>query len=371
MMRLFRSLCSVLLLLLFPVISSAGDVSAMQVRTVDVSSDIGVFAVSTAGDRIAYGHAGLSVVSLAGDKAEVSFSDRTPLSLAWSQQGAQLAAVFQDGEQTQVVVYADSGEALRSYRIDGRVTCLAWTPAADILALAVQLRTFSFGIPLKAQLVHLDPQGSVRNETLFDTTLKKGTVASLGDELYRLYGFDLSPLGDDIVFTRFYDPPVIRRNLKVFLRHLPSGATRLLMELPTEAGSAVWSADSEQVVFSDGQQRTVRFDPWTLTSVRRWDLPGRFLAHSQAGPLLYIDGQLYQDGRLAAQMADGKAAFSRNGQKLIVAGKRQFSIYSFPEAAQSPLSQEQRQRLLTLRTLRAKELVTLDEYQRTRRELMK
>jgi len=329
----------------------------------------GTFSPDPAALRIAVEHKGLVLLSI-NDGTEKILSKQAPLALAWSNDGQRLAAAFAEEGQSKLVIYnADSREEM-SLSIQGRVTQLEWSPSGELFALAVNLKVYTFGTNQKGTLLRWSPHDSIKREPLFDTTLKPRTLAELGDSFYRLSRFDLSPLGDEIIYTRLADPPVIGRSIKMTHRHLSSGAEGWVYDIPLESGGSFWSFDSEKLLISDGS-RTYQFDPWQRKELQKWQLPGQHLALSPVENMIYVDGFLYRNGQELAQLQSGRASFSHDGKHLVVADQKSLLMYSLPSVnVVDPAPQPIKERLLLLRELRSKGLVTMEEYLHTRESLL-
>lgn len=330
----------------------------------------GVFSPDPQAEKVAVERGALYLISTDAGTEKI-LSDKKPLALAWSVDGERLAAVFSEGEQSRLVVYNADGLENTSFLTPGRLTQLAWTPEGELLALSIQLKTFSFGTNLKAVLLRWNSQKLPAKESLFETTLKPRTVAELGEELYQLFRFDLSLFGDEIAYTRLYDPPVIRKSIKVIHRHLTARAERLVYDLPLQSGGSLWSFDSESLLMSDGGSRTFLFDLWQHRFLQSWPLPGQHLALSPMENMVFIDGYLYRDEQEIARLQSGRAVFSQNGKHLLVAGQGNLFMYSLPSVeVVSPLAERTKERLLLLREFRSKNLLTVEEYNDAREGLL-
>ena len=331
----------------------------------------GVFAPDSRGERVALARDGLLLV-LVEQNRELHLAAETPLALAWSADGEQFAAAFQDGQRSRLVVYDVNGQELRSATVEGRATQLRWTPEGELLVLTIRLKVFSFGVNQRALLFHLDPQGDVTEQPLFDGTLKLKTVTDYGEDLYRFFRFDLAPLGDEIVYTRLSDPPVIRKSIKLIHQHLDVGVARQVYDLPLEAGGIFWSADNETLWLSNGSSGTFRYNLWLDRVEEERPLPGRHLAVSRSAEMQYVDGRLYRDGALITQLRDGRARFSADGRVLLIADGEQLYLYPLPVAeSPQPIAADKLERLLQLRELRSKKLLSLEEYHQTKESLLR
>lgn len=330
----------------------------------------GVFAVDPQAEKVALDRDGLYLFSMDQGTEQMLIADK-PLALAWSADGKQLAATSAKGESSRLVVYGADGQEHLSSKVAGRVTQLVWTPDNKLLALSIRLHAFTFGVNQKAELLRWDLQRQIESFPLFETTLKSQTVKGMGEELYHYFRFDLTPLGDEIVYTRLYDPPVISKSIKVIHRHLKTNSEQLVYDLPLESGGSFWSSDSESIWMSNGSSRTFLYDMWQEKTGMDWPLPGQHLAVSRTAMMQYVDGHLYQGGQELAQLQDGRATFSLNGRVLLVADEQQLFAYTLPAAVfVQPVASDKLERLLQLREFRSKNLLSIEEYLQTRERIL-
>lgn len=333
------------------------------------SADNGLFALGPKAEQLAVSRdEGVFLVPVAAGP-EKMLTDKASAALAWSGDGTLAAAFFAQGRSLVIFYDADGQEVGRS-EMDGRITQVRWSSDGTLLAHALRMKKFSFGINLKAFLVRWDRQREMTTDHLYDTTLKPNTVSELGEDFVRLLRFDLAPLGDEIVYTRLYDPPVIEKSLKIFHRHLDTGTERLVYDLPLESGGSLWAHDSELLLLSNGSSSTFLYDPWQKRMIYSWLLPGHSLALSTTADLIYVDGHLYRGGREIARIESGRAVFGQKGDHLLIETEDEFVLYDLPGAESRRVSSPEKiDKLLMLRGFRSINLVTLDEYLAARKSL--
>lgn len=376
MLRFHSILCSAVLAGLFlmaftPPANASNAPNGYLVSPLGSIAAGGAFAPDPQVKMIALDRDGLFLVDLA-EQTEKRLSEKSPLELAWSADGSQLAAVFASEEQelSRLVFFDREGKESGLVKVPGRVTKLVWDSAGELLGQAVTSHKFTFGTNLKASLFRLDSKRQLVSIPLYETTLKPSTVDKFGESLYQMLSFDLAPLGDEIVYTRLSDPPVLRKHLQVFSKHLKTGKERQVFDLPLESGASFWVHNSEWLLLSDGSARTFLYDPWQGEVMQTWPVPGQSVALSPQGDLIYIDGTLYRYGEELMAVPSGRAKFSYDGQHLLVADQQNLVVIDLPAIdVAEPLESSIRDELLRLRELRSDNLLTHEKYLDARQKL--
>jgi hypothetical protein len=328
----------------------------------------GIFAPAPAGDRVALARDGLRVVEAATGR-ETSLAPEAPAAVAWAADGLRLAAAFDRGDESRLLVFGAEGESRGEAVVEGRISGLLFLPDGDILAAAVIMKVFSFGGDHRTVFYRWDGRGEPVGATVHSSTAKPLTLAVRGDALFRTVHLALSPYGDEILYTRFHDPPAFGPYLKVVLRHLSAGAEREVASVTLDSGGALFA--DETVFYGDGSGRTRRVDPWTETEMEVWNTPGRSLGASASGQYLFIDGRLFRGAsEIAVFPADSDGRFAAGGRLYIRHGR---SLYLFSGLAADSvprLAPALRERLLQLRKWRSRDLISHEDYLRRKERIL-
>lgn len=330
------------------------------------------FAWEPAGRRVALVRDGLRIVTLASGEDQVA-SSASPAALAWTPDGESFAAAFPEKDVSFVRIFAMDGRRIGEARMEGRVGRLFWLPNGDILASSVKLDLHSFGGGMKATLYRWDGRGEPLGTTLGETTVKPLTLRDWGGLLYRTVNLSISPFGDEILYTRLYDPPAFSPYLKVILRHLESGREREIASVAITSGGGVFSPDGEEVLYGDGIRESRLVDPWRGVEVSSRPLPGRGIALSPGGRHILIDGRLFREGKEIAAFPPGSAGeFSPRGDRLLLSSEgRLYLVEGLGTEPSGPIVPVVRERLLKLRRWRSEGLITPEEYRAVRERIQR
>lgn len=324
------------------------------------------FAADPEGGRVALVRDGLRILDPAS--GEQLLSAESPAALAWADDGKRLAAAFAHGGGTLLKIFA-GGRVEREAEISGRVDRLDWHPETGLFAAATTLEVYSFGANYKAVLYRWQGEGAPLATPLHDVTLKPLTLHNWGEHLYRTVRLEISPFGDEILYTRLHDPPAFSPYLKIVQQHLETGAEREVAHVALTSGGAVHAAD-ETVLYGDGMRRSRRVDPWTASELQSWPTAGRTLAISRGGRYLLLDGRLYRDGaEIAAFPAGSEGRFSSGGRLFLRVDRRLYRLSGLEEDPTPALAPAVRDRLRKLRKWRSDGLISHDEYLRQKQRM--
>lgn len=328
------------------------------------------FDPSPAGDRVALARDGLRVLDPITGKGAV-FSGATPIALAWTPDGERLAAAFAGRNDTRLKVFSSGGEPREEVVVEGRIAQLLWISGEQLLAGAVKMETFTFGSEHRTIIYRWNGSEEPAKVAEHSTVAKPRTLHDWGDRLYRTVHMALSPLGDEVLYTRLHDPPAFSPYLKVVMRHLGTGVERELANVSLTSMGGIFAHDeNETVIYGDGSGRMRQVDPWMEEERELWPTPGRRLSASEGGRYLFIDGRLYRDGLevlVFPPMSEGRFA---SGGRLFI--RHDHSLYlleglgvdSLP--ALDPVVREQ---LLKLRRWRSGGLISHQDYLRQKQRI--
>ncbi len=366
--NLFRTL----LLLLFSLLTNCAQQPAATVLSAGLEStplatvDSAVFAISPAGAQTAWTMAGLRVAD--GDTGEQLWRDaRTPLALAWSDDGRQLAAAFAEGAgQVRLVLYSPQRRAQQEQVIDGAVRGLGFASDGQVVAVVDVVRAYRFGEHREVRLVRWDGKSAPAVVALGAATVEPASLARFGSILARSQWVDFSPWGDEIHFARLHDPPAADPYCELVARHLESGNERVLARVNISSVGGRFFGNGDQLVYDDGEGALRELDLWSGQSrplAFKSDAPGIIAARSR---FVWTGGALFEDGRellrlaqveAAAFAADGSFYFIRNDRLQRLSGL----VFADAVAVSDPL--------LRLRNWRAAGLISPQEFEKQKRRV--
>ena len=294
-----------------------------------------------------------------------------PSAVAWSPDGDHLAAAFPHDKDATLRIFNTRGALLSEADISGHVTKLAWRSEDELLVAAVTIDQLSFGADISGVLYRWKGIGKPAATTLTETTVRPFIARWPLETLYHTFTFALSPLGDEIVYTRLQDPPAFSPYVKICIRNLESGAEKEAAIAAVTSAGAVYSADGERILYGDGANASHWFDPWMGKELATFPTPGRTIALSPGNRYALIDGRLYRDGKeMVSFPATSEGAFAPAGGRLLLrydGNLYMISGLSEPEADKKVPAD--RERLLTLRKWRSEGLISVPDYQSARERM--
>lgn len=345
----------------------------VEVRTVGLGTvnSSAPLAWSTSGTSIAMGDNGIEILDIPSGKRSRLAGD-IPSALCWSASGTRLSAAFPHGETSILRTFNLQGRQLAETTVNGYITRMIWKAPDEVLAMAVTLEKFTFGGNLKAILYRWDGTATPTMTILNDTTVRPYITKWPTKTVHATATFALSPLGDEIVFTRFHDPPLISPALEIVLRHLESGAERQVASVSPASGGAAYSADGELLLYGDGISVSHWYDPWEEKEISFIASPGRTLTTSPSGRSIFVDGHLFLDGKeLAAFPGTCSGTFSPNGDHLLIShDSKLFLLSGLDGTHRSPSLPDNNEQLLTLRKWRSQGLISPGEYRAAKERML-
>ena len=323
------------------------------------------------GENVAMVLNGLQTMAIATGSASLVSTD-APVALAWDSEGKRLAAALPLKEGTALRIFSREGTILAETHVEGHVTTLAWNTSAELLAFAMELRSYKFGSLLKLFLIRWNGLDSPAVTVLSnDTMLKPQTNMELGERLPRILTMVLSPLHDEILYFRMHDPPAFAPYLTLILRNLESGVERRVANVSALSGGAAFSPDGERLLYGNGTDTTRWSDPRGGGEMPSIPSPGKNLALSPEGSYLLLDGLLYRSGALIASFTPGSEGFfaPKGGRLLIRNGERLYLLTGLQESPPSPVVPAVRERLLTLHRWQIEGLISTEEYKASKERI--
>jgi hypothetical protein len=323
------------------------------------------------GECIAFANNGLRIRDTDTGRERLVNSG-TPTSLAWSRDGKQLAAAFVQGKDAVVRRYERQGSLQAETLISGRVTGLAWRGTSELLVFCVRFHQYSFGVHMAEVLYSWDGTNTSVTTSLYDATLKQGTMNQWGDLIQRTLSFRLSPLQDEILYIHFHDPPAFVPYMKLVLRNLVNGKEREVAEVTLSSYGGVFSRDGEYILYGDGERESHMMDPWGMRVLSTIPTPGMEIALSPAGRYFLLDGHLYRDGTEVVSFPVGTSGvFSeRGGHLALLNGERLYLVSGLLEEMPVPASPAVTARIKELRRWLSEGLLTDREYRSAREKIV-
>jgi len=288
-------------------------------------------------------------------------------SLNFSPGGERLAAAFAASNQSVLNLFDLRGKLLAEAIIPGRVTSIVWRSEKELLVTALLVRRYSFGSELIGSLYRWDGAAPPVATILSDETVRP-MVAKLPDEV--LIGslcMALSPYGDEIAYSALKDPPLFTPYLRTVVMHLASGATRQVAETGLSSGGPLYAADGESLLVGDAGSLTRRMSLPDGKEIYAWPAPGDHKALSPSGAYLLLDNHLYQEGRdIASFPKDATGAFLPDGSGMVISSGGTLFLVTGLNDGRPPALPKDLERLLELRRLRMKGLITAQEFKARR-----
>lgn len=337
--------------------------SGVQVRSLGGLDATGPVAVDRAGTRVALIEQGLRIQAL-DSGVRFPASEANPTQLGWSVDGSTLAAAFEGKGSCALRLYTVKGEPRGGCSIPGRICGLHWRRDGTLLALAVEMEPMRFGIRMAQVLHEWDGKGLPTASVLNENIMMPRVAQRVELMLPRLLGFELSPLEDEILYHRLYTPPALEPRLRLMLYHLGSGHTRVLATVGLAAHGARFSEAGDRILYGDGEVASHQVDPWGGRAEVTVPLPGRQVDQSPSGRLLFLDGQLFKDGRRLVQFLGPTRGFfgGEGGELFLVQGSHLYLMSGLPDGAVVPLREAELTRLRALRKWLSEGLITSEDY---------
>lgn len=318
---------------------------------------------------LAFGRDGLRILDRSTGN-EALLSQAPPTTLAWNQTGTRLAAAFPQGSVSRIVLYETGGKEDEAAEVPGNVCSISWLSADGLLFAAIESKPYSFGTDRREMLYRWNGSGNPVATVLGTTNVKPLTrsrspwIVSGGLELA------VSPLGDELLYTRFFDPPAFPPYFRIILRNLATGHERDVASISMNGGSAIF-ADEETVLYGDGVETTHLTDPWETREIARYPLPGRVLA--VAGHRIAMDDRMYENGEvIAAFPGSSIVGLTSDGTAVLI--RRDDTVYlldGLPKQSNTAeITTENLKKLLLLRQWRSEGLITPPEYRQMKGRIL-
>lgn len=297
--------------------------------------------------------------------------EATPvIALAFSPDGGRLAVVLASGGQSILRCYDLKGTLIAETSVPARVTSLAWRSERELLTTALVLKKFSFGTELASFLYRWDLKGQPAETAIYAVTIRPQLAKLPEEALYRTSSMALSPYGDEIAYTVLKDPPLFSPYLRVSLRHLDSGAEKVLAEIAIGSGGPVYTPDGESLLVGNHGGLARRLALPSGNETNAWPAQGDRIASSPSGSYLLMDGRLFQDGRLVSSLpSEATAAFLPDGSGLAVASNRGLFLVTGFKDEKPAARPGNLERILELRKLRMQGLITDAEFKARRKKV--
>ncbi len=324
-----------------------------------------LFAAAPGGKGVAFSFGGVRLASLPSGEPR-TLSRETPLALAWSPDGGQLAAAFARNGDGRITVFGDDGAVLRGTDVTGRIAALFWPSPDLLLAVTLELTEYKFGTTCRESLVTWQMGETPRQTLLHETTLKPSTTRGVGQGLLtRVLSPLISPWGDELLYGHLMDPPAAPPYLKIMLRNITSGAEREIATTGFREGTAGFTADGDDLLVTDDAGRISSITPWSGAEQRVLPFTGKVLAVSPDGHHMLLDGRVLDNGVEVARFPPPTTGtFMKNGHLLVLHDGALFFVSGLGDPVPAPpaMAPEKRLRLRTLRAWRSSGLISTEEY---------
>jgi hypothetical protein len=332
---------------------SISDLPLLHLADIDES---GLFSANQNGTKVALVNDGLCLLDpRSGEKKKLSSAK--PNALAWSPDGASLAAAFERTDfETELLLYSADGLVLNEIVLPVALSQLHWSRRGDLLAVGFVLKVYSFGGNLRQLLYRIDDKSLV--ETLLtDSTLRPSLAKQVKPLLHSLLPVSFSPHGDELVLLHLHDPPEFSPYFQLLYQNWQVDKPRELHKTPLRVMSFDWAPSGNRVdVLSEEGVQTFNL----------WPSEGKAVLPSATNPYRFINGRLYHGLELLADwgekaqvqtLADGKFLLSVNGSLYQGDGLKSRSTPTYNETEWN------------LRRWRYEELMTPAEYQKLLKEI--
>lgn len=345
------------------------DADRFTIQSIVSVGTVGSMAVSADGRMIAWADKNLNLHDIVSGQQHL-LSAESPDALCWSPDGSHLAAVtYTDGE-SHLYIYDRSGRSVYDQNLVGRVGRLQWPQSGQLTASVLGFKTYSFGTHISGQLLQWDVRWRSTEIPLFETTIKPTTAARLTGQLHKTFDFDLSPLGDEVLYTRLYAPPAFAATRHLVLRNLQTEKEKEIKLLPLLNGAGRLMADGESVILSDGMGQIRMLDMWDVRNHQEW--PGNRFDYNALSGLRLTDNRLYLNSNLLVELPqENRAQFSLTGQFMLVMWNNHlYLLDGYPLEKSTRIDGVKMKKLQKLRRLRSRELIEPNEYRQARERLL-
>jgi len=348
----------------FPALNAA----ALRVQPLVRIEQGAPFALSADGRWLAFAEQRLNLRDIeSADQLELE--PLVPDAMSWSMKNELAVSMAQEG-QALLRLYSVTGERLFEQPLPGRVSRLQWSEDGTLTAGVLERKTYRFGTHLTAWLYQWNEKRQLKRWKLFESTINPAVAAQQGDHLFRLFDFDLSPLGDEVLLTRIFAPPAFAPARRLMLYHLATRKTQILDELPLTSGSARLGAEGETLFVAKGAGQISQRRIWFEHLDQQW--PGENFSFSPRAQLLLIDNRLYNRKGLLLELPPlSQPRFSAGGRYLLVLhADALYRIGGYPRADLLPFEPRVLKKLLQLRRLRSLGLIEPRDYSQARERLV-
>ncbi|UFS68909.1 hypothetical protein LPW11_13490 [Geomonas sp. RF6] len=336
-----------------------------QLRKISPADSGSPFSLQEGDGPLAFSDESLQLLDLKTGTKRLLAKER-PIAVAISAFDKRVAAAFPAGSGSIVRIYDAAGKVLAETTVGGRVTSIVWRNKDELVLAALSIKKYSFGAQLDSILYRWDGIGKVLAIPANGTTVRP-YIAKMPDEaLARTFAMALSPYGDEVALTKLKDPPNFTPFLQIFTHHLDSSGERQIGEAPLGSGGPVYAPGGEKVLMgnADGEARWIPLSGGKEAEAYR--SPGTSIALSPSGTYALVDGHLYRERKEVTSFPPGTTGvFSSDGSVLVL--RYRDAIYLLTGINDSPapaLSQDSR--LMELRRLRSKGLITQEELEKAR-----
>lgn len=239
-----------------------------------------------------------------------------------------------------------------------------WISPDEFLVPALKMTTYRFGVDLRQIMLRFRADRTPPAEVvLHSATIRPSIFKRYGDSIMRGFVISPHPLGDTILFTRFHDPPEFTPYRKIMLLHLESGEQTEAGSTPLDAPPPIFTGTDDVILAADSSS-TFSIDPWRRTKSLLVQKTGEMACARDSSACLVAGDLILGKERLTSFPAESRGSFSDDGALLVVTYRGDAYSLSFPRGTiiHPPDGAARRDRLRYLRNLRAKRLISPEEF---------
>ena len=329
-----------------------------------------LFAVHPDGDLIAYVNDGLGLLRLSDGYRQRLLFD-SPTAMLWSADGETLVVAQREGEKTRLVKLTSNQEYRAQTLIDEKICDFAWLADDRLLALAQTVDRVNGQTQVQTFLLIWDGGRDVERQPLYRFSyLDPYPEGSIWMEPV-VQRFDLSPLKDELIYSRYLDSPYPGGKVEQVLRNLHTGKERVLQVGSNSQLDALYSADAEHVILP-GEGSVALLNIGTGQVGQRWLGKGEHLGKAQHRNLYLIDGRLFADDTLLMEFpADVTGQFSADASRLFIASDQKLYLFEgYPVPDERRYSATEKVKLQRIRQQRSRDEIDNRTYLKLRNNIL-
>lgn len=346
-----------------------GGSDQLTVHPLAMTFNLGSMDVSADGRLVAWGDSYLNLYDVT-TRNHKQLLETPPDALCWSPDGTLLAAVVPTEGDSHLYVFDRNGVSVYEQSLSGRVGRLQWPQAGNLTAGVVKHKAYTFGTHMSGQILRWDDHWQVKKTLLYETTITPATAFLFAGRLQESLDFDISPFGDEVLYTRLFAPPAFAAERYLVLQNLQTSDETRITTLPLLTGKGRLVNDGESALVATGSGIVSRRRLWSPEVIQEWS--GVQVDYDASSGLLLAGHQLFKNKELLLELPlKSRVKLSSGGQYLLVEWQKQlYLITGYPVHQVNTLSEFKLQKIKKLRRLRSRGLIEPIEYQQSRERLL-